>query len=98
MTASKPKIIVTRKLPDAVETRMGELFDTEFNESDEPFSRARLIEAVKTAECLVPTVTDRIDRSLLGLLAPLMPTFRTVRHVVVMEDGGQGPDPGPRPP
>ena len=34
-----------------------------------------------------------VDRSLLGLLAPLMPTFRTVRHVVVMEDGGQGPDP-----
>ena len=66
MTASKPKIIVTRKLPDAVETRMGELFDTEFNESDEPFSRARLIEAVKVAECLVPTVTDRIDRSVIG--------------------------------
>ncbi|MCB1421201.1 MAG: D-glycerate dehydrogenase [Nitratireductor sp.] len=66
MTASKPKIIVTRKLPDAVETRMGELFDTKLNESDEPFSRARLIEAVKVAECLVPTVTDRIDRSVIG--------------------------------
>ena len=66
MTAKKPKIIVTRKLPDAVETRMGELFDTELNADDEPFSRARLIEAVKTAECLVPTVTDRIDRSLIG--------------------------------
>jgi len=66
MTARKPKIIVTRRLPDAVEARMGELFDTELNADDEPFSRARLIGAVKTAECLVPTVTDRIDRSLLG--------------------------------
>lgn len=66
MTARKPKIIVTRKLPDAVETRMGELFDTKFNENDEPLSRAQLIEAVKTAECLVPTVTDRIDRSVIG--------------------------------
>ncbi|WP_075995304.1 2-hydroxyacid dehydrogenase [Salaquimonas pukyongi] len=66
MTATKPKIIVTRKLPDAVETRMCELFDTELNLDDTPFSRARLIEAVKTAECLVPTVTDRIDRSVIG--------------------------------
>ena len=66
MTARKPKIIVTRKLPDAVETRMCELFDTELNLDDSPLSRARLIEAVKTAECLVPTVTDRIDRSVIG--------------------------------
>ena len=66
MTARKPKIIVTRKLPDAVETRMCELFDTELNLDDAPFSRARLIEAVKKAECLVPTVTDRIDRSVIG--------------------------------
>ncbi|MCO5134882.1 MAG: D-glycerate dehydrogenase [Phyllobacteriaceae bacterium] len=66
MTARKPKIIVTRKLPDAVETRMCELFDTELNLDDAPFSRARLIEAVKTTECLVPTVTDRIDRSVIG--------------------------------
>jgi fatty-acyl-CoA synthase len=34
-----------------------------------------------------------VDRSLLGLLAPLLPTFETVRHVVVMEDGGEDPDP-----
>ena len=66
MTARKPKIIVTRKLPDAVETRMCELFDTELNLDDSPLSRARLIEAVKKAECLVPTVTDRIDRSVIG--------------------------------
>ncbi|MEZ5881650.1 MAG: D-glycerate dehydrogenase [Nitratireductor sp.] len=66
MTARKPKIIVTRKLPDAVETRMCELFDTELNLDDSPLSRARLIEAVKTTECLVPTVTDRIDRSVIG--------------------------------
>jgi fatty-acyl-CoA synthase len=34
-----------------------------------------------------------VDRSLLGLLGPLLPTFETVRHLVVMEDGGQAPDP-----
>jgi fatty-acyl-CoA synthase len=34
-----------------------------------------------------------VDRSLLGLLAPLLPSFTTVRHVVVMEDGAEGADP-----
>jgi len=34
-----------------------------------------------------------VDRSLLAVLGPLIPTFRTVKHFVVMEDGGQAPDP-----
>jgi glyoxylate reductase len=61
----KPLVIVTRKLPDSVETRMCELFDTRLHVDDEPMSQAELIAAVKTAEILVPTVTDRIDASLL---------------------------------
>ena len=61
----KPLVIVTRKLPDHVETRMRELFDTRLNDDDKPMSRAELIEAVKTAEVLVPTVTDPIDAAVL---------------------------------
>jgi glyoxylate reductase len=61
----KPLVIVTRKLPDHVETRMRELFDTRLNDNDKPMSRAELIEAVKTAEILVPTVTDAIDAAVL---------------------------------
>ena len=61
----KPLVIVTRKLPDHVETRMRELFDTRLNDDDKPMSRADLIEAVKTAEVLVPTVTDPIDAAVL---------------------------------
>ena len=61
MPAKKPLVIVTRKLPDAIETRMRELFDTRLNLDDKPMSQAELIEAVKTADVLVPTVTDRID-------------------------------------
>ncbi len=61
----KPLVIVTRKLPDHVETRMRELFDTRLNDDDKPMSRAELIEAVKTAEILVPTVTDAIDAAVL---------------------------------
>lgn len=66
----KPVVIVTRKLPDVVETRLCELFDTRLNDSDEPMSKADLISAVKTADVLVPTVTDRIDRSVLTQAGP----------------------------
>ena len=61
----KPLVVVTRKLPDHVETRMRELFDTHLNENDTPMDRTELIEAVKTAEILVPTVTDQIDAAVL---------------------------------
>jgi glyoxylate reductase len=62
----KPLVIVTRKLPDSVELRMRELFDARFNTDDKPMTQAQLVEAVKTADVLVPTVTDRIDSSLLS--------------------------------
>src|ERR1043165_4494141 len=62
----KPLVIVTRKLPDKVELRMRELFDTRFNTDDKPMTQAQLAEAVKTAHVLVPTVTDRIDSSVLS--------------------------------
>jgi glyoxylate reductase len=66
MAKKKPVVVVTRKLPDVVETRMRELFETRLNESDRPFSQAELVEAVRTADVLVPTVTDRIDSSVLS--------------------------------
>jgi glyoxylate reductase len=66
MTRKKPVVVVTRKLPDVVETRMRELFDTRLNVNDAPMSAADLAEAVKTADVLVPTVTDKIDASLLA--------------------------------
>ena len=61
----KPLVVVTRKLPDSVETRMRELFDARLNLDDKPMSQAQLAEAVKTADVLVPTVTDRIDAAVL---------------------------------
>jgi glyoxylate reductase len=65
MTKRKPIVTVTRKLPDAVETRMMELFQAKLNADDHPMSKAELAEAVKTAEVLVPTVTDRIDKGII---------------------------------
>ena len=66
MQQSKPRVVVTRKLPDSIETRMMELFDVQLNLTDEAMSKADLIEAVKTADVLVPTVTDRIDTAILS--------------------------------
>jgi glyoxylate reductase len=62
----KPLVVVTRKLPDSVETRMRELFDARLNLDDKPMSQAELAEAAKLADVLVPTVTDRIDASVLS--------------------------------
>ena len=68
----KPKVYVTRKLPDAVETRMRELFDAELNIDDHPRTRAELIQAVRTVDVLVPTVTDRIDAEVIDEAGPQM--------------------------
>src|ERR1700726_1250542 len=62
----KPLVVVTRKLPDTIETRMRELFDARLNLDDTPMSQSDLAETVRTAEVLVPTVTDRIDASVLS--------------------------------
>nr|MEA2798577.1 glyoxylate reductase [Phenylobacterium sp.] len=70
MAARKPKVIVTRKLPDPVETRMRELFDTELNLSDAPMTRAQLSDAVARADVLAPTITDKIDAALLEKAGP----------------------------
>ncbi|MEM6652664.1 MAG: D-glycerate dehydrogenase [Pseudomonadota bacterium] len=61
MSDKRLKVIVTRRLPDAVELRLKELFDTELNPSDAAFSTDQLIDAVQRADVLVPTVTDPIN-------------------------------------
>ncbi|MBM7050395.1 MULTISPECIES: D-glycerate dehydrogenase [Rhizobium] len=71
-TKKKPKVYVTRKLPDAVETRMRELFDAELNIDDRPRTPAELAAAVRTVDVLVPTVTDRIDAALIEEAGPQM--------------------------
>jgi glyoxylate reductase len=66
LSRKKPIVVVTRTLPENVETRMRELFDARLNIEDKPFSQNDLVEAVKLADVLVPTVTDRIDAALLA--------------------------------
>src|ERR1700745_875544 len=61
----KPLVVVTRKLPDSIETRMRELFDARLNLDDTPMSEEQIAEAMRTADVLVPTVTDEITEELL---------------------------------
>ena len=66
MTRAKPLVIVTRRLPEPVETRMRELFQTRLNIDDRAMSSDELAAAMREADVLVPTVTDRIDAELIG--------------------------------
>ena len=59
-------VVVTRRLPEAVETRMTELFDVRLRDTDAPMSRQELAEAMQEADVLVPTITDQINAGLLG--------------------------------
>ena len=85
MPKKKPAVVVTRRLPEAVEARMTELFDTRLRPDDRPMSEAELVEAVRTADVLVPTVTDRIGRKVIAAAGPqleLIASFSTgVDHI-----------------
>jgi len=62
----KPKILVTRTLPAAVEARLDRAFDATFNSTDAPMTSADLTAAMADYDALVPTVSDRIDAAVLG--------------------------------
>jgi glyoxylate reductase len=62
----KPLVVVTRKLPDSIETRMRELFDARLNLDDQPMTPEQVAEAARTADILVPTVTDEINAEIIN--------------------------------
>lgn len=63
--SEKPLVIVTRRLPEIIEARLMELFNTKLSLDDKPFSKNQLIDAVKEADILLPTVTDIIDKDVI---------------------------------
>jgi glyoxylate reductase len=85
MRSKRPFVIVTRKLPDPIETRMMELFACRLNLDDRPLGKPELTVAVAQADVLVPTVTDRIDAEVLAAAGPslkLIASFGTgIDHV-----------------
>ena len=66
MSGNRTKVVLTRRLPEPVEIRLKELFDVTLRDHQTPMSRAELVDAVKTCDVLVPTITDKIDAGLLG--------------------------------
>ncbi|MEM6678627.1 MAG: D-glycerate dehydrogenase [Pseudomonadota bacterium] len=66
MSRKRLSVVVTRKLPESVETRMRELFEVRLNENDAAMSQEALGEAMASADVLVPTLTDKVDRGLLA--------------------------------
>jgi glyoxylate reductase len=85
MSYKKPTVVVTRKLPDIIETRMMELFDCRLNLDDAAMDKQQLIEAAQSCDVLVPTVTDRIDKDVVaaaGERLKLIASFGTgVDHI-----------------
>jgi len=63
--SAKPLVIVTRRLPEIIEARLMELFNTKLSLNDKPFSKNQLRDAVKEADILLPTVTDIIDKDVI---------------------------------
>lgn len=66
MPAERLSVVVTRRLPEPVETRMKELFDVELRDPDTRMTREELAAAMQRADVLVPTITDQIDAGLIA--------------------------------
>ncbi len=66
MPSERLKVVVTRRLPEPIETRMTELFDATLREDDTPMSRDELIAAMKSADVVVPTLADTIDSGMIA--------------------------------
>ncbi len=68
--AEKPKLIVTRKLPEAVEAHMAAALDAELNADDRPYRQDELAAAFGRADVIVPTVSNVIDAEIIGHAGP----------------------------
>jgi len=83
--STRPKVIVTRRLPQVVETRMAELFDVELNFDDVAMDVDRLADAFARADVVVPTVSDDITADVIAATGPrlkLLANFGTgVDHI-----------------
>ncbi|MDF2234528.1 D-glycerate dehydrogenase [Albimonas sp. CAU 1670] len=66
MSAAKPRVVVTRRLPERVEAELAARFDAVLNPGDAQMDAAALAEAFAGADAVLCTVGDRIDAAALG--------------------------------
>jgi lactate dehydrogenase-like 2-hydroxyacid dehydrogenase len=64
-SANRPRLLITRRLPDAVHARLHERYDVTESPRDLPLDRRALASALREFDALVPTITDRLDADLL---------------------------------
>ncbi len=81
MTSSKPKILVTRRLPASIEARMATLFETDVNDADIALTTEDILSGLEGKDVLVCTITDRIDADLIARLP------RSVRLIAQFGNG-----------
>ena len=70
MSGKRTSVVVTRRLPAEVETRLSELFDVTLRKDDTPMTRDQLAAAMKSTDVLVSAITDRIDAAMLAGAGP----------------------------
>lgn len=70
MPSARTRVVVTRRLPEPVESRMKELFDVRLNPDDHPMTPEEIGAAMADADVLVPTITDQIDQRVLAHAGP----------------------------
>jgi len=76
--SSKPRILVTRRWPAAVEQVLAERFDVTLNEGDVPMTAEGLTDALRTFDAVLPTVSDRLPAELFaggGLRAKILGNY-----------------------
>lgn len=64
--SGRPIVVVTRRLPAPVEARLTARFDVRLNVDDAPCGPGALADALRTADGVLVTVTDRLDAALLA--------------------------------
>ncbi|HMV33906.1 MAG TPA: D-glycerate dehydrogenase [Gemmatimonadales bacterium] len=65
--SARPRVVITRKIPEACEVEAARRFDAVLNPEDAPLTTEQLKEALRTADALLPTVTDKVTAEVLGV-------------------------------
>src|ERR1700681_1755026 len=94
MADKKPRVIVTRRLPEGIERELRESFDARLNRDDTPMDIVRMKAAVAVADVLIPTVTDRVSSEIIAAAGPQLKLIANFgvgfNHIDVKAAGTRG--------